>query len=139
METLLQILKRHPSKCTLIFCRTKLAVDEIGKLLKQEKMTCEVLHADLKQADRDATTKAFRAGKLQVLVATDVAARGIDIDILQMVINFDLPPHTETYIHRIGRTGRAGRTGCAVSIATEYETELVAQIEAATGVKMIRS
>ncbi len=138
METLLQILKRHPSKCTLIFCRTKQAVNEIGKLLKQEKMTCEILHADLKQAERDATTRAFRNGKLQILVATDVAARGIDIDILQLVINFDLPPHTDIYIHRIGRTGRAGRKGCAVSIATEYETELVTQIEAATGVKMIR-
>ena len=138
MEILIQILKKHPSKCTLIFCRTKIAVDEIGKRLKQEKMICEILHADLKQKDRDTTTLAFRNGKLQVLVATDVAARGIDIDILQLVINFDLPSSTEIYIHRIGRTGRAGRTGCAVSIATEYETELVAQIEAATGVKMIR-
>ena len=139
METLIQILKRHPSACTLIFCRTKLAVDEIGKRLKQQKMTCEILHADLKQIDRDATTQAFRSGKLQVLVATDVAARGIDIDILQLVINFDLPSSTEIYTHRIGRTGRAGRKGCAISIATEYEVELVAQIETATGVKMIRN
>ena len=72
------------------------------------------------------------------VVATDVAARGIDIDRLQLVINFDLPSSTEIYIHRIGRTGRAGRTGCAVSIATEYETELVTEIEKATSVKMIR-
>jgi len=113
-------------------------VDEIGKRLKQEKMTCEILHADLKQVDRDATTNAFRNGKLQVLVATDVAARGIDIDHLQLVINFDLPSSPEIYIHRIGRTGRAGRKGSAVSIATEYETELVAQIENVTSVKMIK-
>jgi ATP-independent RNA helicase DbpA len=138
IEALVQILKNHPSSCTLIFCRTKLAVNEIGKLLKQEKTTSAILHADLKQAERDATTKAFRSGKLQVLVATDVAARGIDIDQLQLVINFDLPSSTEIYIHRIGRTGRAGRKGSAVSIATEYEAELLQQIEAATGVKMIK-
>lgn len=138
MEALIQILKLHPSKCTLIFCRTKIAVDEIGKRLKQEKMTCEILHADLKQTERDSTTQKFRNGKLQVLVATDVAARGIDIDILELVVNFDLPASVETYIHRIGRTGRAGRKGCAVSIATDYEKELVEQIEAATKVKMFR-
>jgi ATP-independent RNA helicase DbpA len=137
MDALIKILKNHPSKCTLIFCRTKVAVDEIGKRLKQEKMTCEILHADLKQVDRDATTAAFRKGKLNVLVATDVAARGLDIDILELVINFDLPSSTEIYIHRIGRTGRAGRKGCAVSIATDYEKDLVLQIEAATGVAMI--
>lgn len=137
METLLQILKNHPSKCTLIFCRTKLAVNEIGKLLKEQKISSAILHADLKQNERDAAAKAFKGGKLQVLVATDVVARGIDIDILELVINFDLPPSPEIYIHRIGRTGRAGRKGCAVSIATEYEAELVTQIEAATGVKMI--
>jgi superfamily II DNA/RNA helicase len=136
MEMLLNILKKHPSKCTLIFCRTKVAVDEIGKRLKQEKMTCEILHADLKQADRDATAAAFRKGKINVLVATDVAARGLDIDILELVINFDLPSSTEIYIHRIGRTGRAGRKGCAVSIMTDYEKDLVKQIEAATGVPM---
>lgn len=136
MAALIQILKKHPSKYTLIFCRTKAAVDEIGKRLQQDKMNCKILHADLKQTERDATTLAFRKGKIQVLVATDVAARGIDIDILQLVINYDLPSAPEIYIHRIGRTGRAGRKGLAVSIATEYERELVLQIEAATGVKM---
>ncbi len=138
-EALVEILKRHRSPCTLIFCRTKLAVNEIGLRLKQDKIACATLHADLKQSERDSTTKAFRNGKLQVLVATDVAARGIDIDILQLVINYDLPVSPEIYIHRIGRTGRADRKGCAVSIATEYETELVKQIEAVTGVNMVRS
>lgn len=138
LETLMQILKTHPSPCTLIFCRTKLAVNEIGQRLKLASIKSAILHADLKQVDRDATMSAFRAGKLQVLVATDVAARGIDIEKLQLVINFDLPASIETYIHRIGRTGRAGRTGLAVSIATEYETALVAEIEIATGVTMIR-
>ena len=137
LDALLQILKNHPSSCTLIFCRTKIAVDEIGKRLKQDKIKSEILHADLKQIERDKTMAAFRAGKLQALVATDVAARGIDIDILELVINYDLPSSPEIYIHRIGRSGRAGRKGSAVSIATEYELNLIAEIEAATGVKMI--
>ncbi len=138
IETLMLILKQHPSKSTLIFCRTKAAVDQIGERLKQEKITSAILHADLKQPVRDSATNAFRKGQIQVLVATDVAARGIDIDILQLVINFDLPSSVEIYIHRIGRTGRAGRNGVAVSLATEYETELVQQIEMATGVNMMR-
>ena len=138
LAALNKILKKHPSNCTLIFCRTKMAVNEIGKMLSEAKISSRILHADLQQADRDTATTMFRDGKLQVLVATDVAARGLDIARLQLVINFDLPPSTDTYIHRIGRTGRAGRKGVAVSIATEYEIPLVAEIEAATGVKMIR-
>ena len=138
LVTLNKILTRHPSDCTLIFCRTKMAVNEIGKMLADTKISSRILHADLQQVDRDLATSMFRDGKLQVLVATDVAARGLDIARLRLVINFDLPPSTDTYIHRIGRTGRAGRNGIAVSIATEYEISLVAEIEAATGIKMIR-
>jgi ATP-independent RNA helicase DbpA len=138
LTALKNILKKHPSNCTLIFCRTKMAVNEIGKMLNDLKISSRVLHADLQQTDRDSATTMFRNGKLQVLVATDVAARGLDIARLQLVINFDLPPSTDIYIHRIGRTGRAGKNGIAVSIATEYETQLVGEIESATGVKMIR-
>lgn len=138
LETLKKILKQHPSNCTLIFCRTKMAVNEIGKMLKDASISSRILHADLQQADRDMATTMFREGRLQILVATDVAARGLDIARLQLVINFDLPPNTDTYIHRIGRTGRAGRSGIAVSIATEYEIPLLAEIEAGTGFKMIR-
>lgn len=138
LATLGKILKKHPSNCTLIFCRTKMAVNEIGKMLSDAKISSRILHADLQQIDRDSAIKLFRDGNLQVLVATDVAARGLDIARLQLVINFDLPPSTDTYIHRIGRTGRAGRNGIAISIATEYEIPLVAEIEAATGIKMIR-
>ncbi len=138
LETLKKILKKHPSSCTLIFCRTKMAVNEIGKMLKDSGVSSRILHSDLQQADRDSATKMFRDGTIQVLVATDVAARGLDIARLQLVINFDLPPSPDIYIHRIGRTGRAGRNGIAVSIATDYEIPLVAEIEAATGFKMIR-
>ena len=136
METLLRIIEAHPSKCTLIFCRTKAAVNEIGTLLKAKHIECQVLHADLKQTVRDRTTQLFRDGGIEVLVATDIAARGLDIDILEMVINFDLPASAEIYVHRIGRTGRAGRKGKAVSIATAYEAPLVLEIEKLTGVKL---
>ncbi|MBC7466691.1 MAG: DEAD/DEAH box helicase [Bdellovibrio sp.] len=138
IETLIQILQTHPSMSTLIFCRTKAAVDEIGKLLSESKVSSQILHADLKQVDRDRATALFRNGSLRILVATDVAARGLDIDTLELVINYDLPSSTDIYIHRIGRTGRAGRKGTAVSIATEYEIPLMAEIEKATGVTMIR-
>lgn len=138
LETLKKILKKHPSECTLIFCRTKVAVNEIGQMLVDAQIKSRILHADLKQTERDLAHQMFRDGKLQVLVATDVAARGLDIDRLQLVINFDLPASTDIYIHRIGRTGRAGRYGIAVNIATEYEVPLVADIEAAIGFKMIR-
>lgn len=138
LETLIKILKKHPSSCTLIFCRTKMAVNEIGQMLGEAKISSRILHADLKQADRDLANTMFRDGRLQVLVATDVAARGLDIARLQLVINFDLPPNTDTYIHRIGRTGRAGRSGVAVSIATEYEIPFLAEIETVIGFKMIR-
>ncbi|MEQ1722261.1 MAG: DEAD/DEAH box helicase [Pseudobdellovibrio sp.] len=137
LEVLNKILKNHPSNCTLIFCRTKNAVNEIGKMLKDSGISSRTLHADLQQVDRDQATTMFREGRLQILVATDVAARGLDIARIQLVINFDLPPSPDIYIHRIGRTGRAGRSGVAVSIATEYEIPLVAEIEAATGIKMM--
>jgi ATP-independent RNA helicase DbpA len=138
MEVLKLILKNHPSKCTLIFCRTKAAVAEIGQMLALAKISSQILHADLKQTERDRAMALFRKGSLQILVATDVAARGLDIDTLELVINFDLPPSPDTYIHRIGRTGRAGRKGTAVSIATAYEAELLVEIENTTGQKMIR-
>lgn len=139
LEVLQQILKLHPAKCTLIFCRTKQLVREIGEQLTLAKISTQVLHADLKQNERDQVMKLFRSGGFQILVATDVAARGLDIDRLELVVNVDLPPSPDIYVHRIGRTGRAGKTGTAVSIATAYEAELVAQIETATGVSMIRN
>lgn len=138
IETLMKILKRHPSMCTLIFCRTKATVAEVGKLLSAFKVSCGVLHGDLTQVERDRAVSLFRKGSLRILVATDVAARGLDIDSLELVINIDLPIGPDIYIHRIGRTGRAGRKGTAVSIATAYESSKILEIEKVTGVKMIR-
>lgn len=138
IETLMKILKAHPSQCTLVFCRTKASVKEIGERLAKMKVNSDILHGDLEQNERDRATALFRNGSVRILVATDVAARGLDIDTLELVINVDLPPNSETYVHRIGRTGRAGRKGKAVSIATAYEAPYVAEIEELTGVKMIR-
>lgn len=138
-NALIKILRAHPFQCALIFCRTKATVEEIGKLLYRMKVKTSVLHADLSQADRDQTARLFRNGSLRVLVATDIAARGLDIESLDLVINFDLPSSIDTYIHRIGRTGRAGRLGTAVAIATEYENDLILQIENATGQPMARN
>lgn len=138
IPTLIRILQRHPSMCTLIFCRTKATVEEVGQMLANFKISSAVLHGDLEQAQRDRVTSLFRNGSLRILVATDVAARGLDIESLELVVNLDLPSSPETYIHRIGRTGRAGRKGVAVSISNAYEIIKVAEIEKATKIKMIR-
>lgn len=137
-ETLFKILKTHRSLCTIIFCRTKQTVKDLGEQLYEMGISSGVLHGDLEQHERDLAIARFRNGSLRVLVATDVAARGLDIDTLELVVNVDLPPTSEVYIHRIGRTGRAGRKGTAVSIATAYEAGYVSEIEELTGVKMIR-
>ncbi len=138
VETLLKIIEQHPSPCTLVFCRTKATVTEIGDKFKKLKVSCDVLHGDLEQSERDRATTLFRNGSTRILVATDVAARGLDVEALELVVNVDLPSSTDIYIHRIGRTGRAGRKGTAVSIGTEYEVPKVTEIEQTTGVKMIR-
>ena len=138
IEALIKVLQRHPSACTLVFCRTKATVEEIGQRLEKMKVSSQVLHGDLTQPERDRATALFRNGSARILVATDVAARGLDIETLELVVNVDLPISPEVYIHRIGRTGRAGREGSAVSIATAFEAGKVHEIEKATGVKMIR-
>ncbi len=137
-QTLIHILKNHPAGATLVFCRTKQAVKDLGEMLYKMGLSCDVLHGDLEQPERDRATLLFRNGSTRILVATDVAARGLDIDALELVINVDLPPNSEVYVHRIGRTGRAGRRGKAISIATNYEAPYVQEIEELTGVKMRR-
>lgn len=137
-DTLFEILKKHVSGCTLIFCRTKQTVKDLGEILKGKGLSCGVLHGDLEQSERDQATMLFRNGSFRILVATDVAARGLDIDSLELVINLDLPPSADVYIHRIGRTGRAGRSGTAVSIATSFEAPFIAEIENQTKVKFNR-
>lgn len=133
IDTLMRILQQHPANSVLIFCRTKASVAEINDLLREANVATSALHGDLEQVQRDQTMARFRSGSLRVLVATDVAARGIDIDHLELVINFDLPSTTDIYLHRIGRTGRAGKKGVAISIADAYEATKVEELERVMG------
>lgn len=112
----------------LIFTRTKQAVDDLAKELKKDGISTAPIHGDKSQGARDRGLEDFKTGKVRVLVATDVAARGLDIDQLQYVINFELPYNAEDYIHRIGRTGRAGNAGLAVSLVSHKEKYLLADI-----------
>lgn len=113
----------------LIFCNTKRKVEQLTLLLKGKGYSAEALHGDLSQYQRDRVMTLFRSGKLQLLLATDVAARGIDVDDVDMVFNYDMPQDMEYYVHRIGRTGRAGRKGKAISLITPRERYKIRSLE----------
>ncbi len=117
-------------KNAIIFCNRKTDVDIVAKSLKAHGFDAAPIHGDLDQRHRMATLDDFREGRLQFLVASDVAARGLDIPAVSHVFNFDLPSHAEDYVHRIGRTGRAGREGTAISIATPADEKYLTAIEA---------
>ena len=111
VEVLSRLLDVYDPKLSLVFCNTKRMVDDLTSALQGRGYFAEGLHGDMKQVQRDRVMNKFRSGKAEILVATDVAARGIDVDDVEAVFNFDLPQDDEYYVHRIGRTGRAGRTG----------------------------
>ncbi|CAG0952993.1 partial ATP-dependent RNA helicase RhlE, partial [Anaerolineae bacterium] len=113
----------------LVFVRTKHGAERLEKQLITDGIRSASLHGDKTQAARNKALEFFKTGKVSVLVATDIAARGLDIDDLPHVINFDLPQVAEDYIHRIGRTGRAGSTGTAISLVSPEEAYLLAEIE----------
>jgi ATP-dependent RNA helicase RhlE len=121
----------------LIFTRTKQGADELAKEMKKDGITTDSIHGDKSQGARERILSQFKEGKLRALVATDLAARGIDIKQLQYVINHELPYNSEDYIHRIGRTGRAGMAGLAVSLVSESENYLLADIEKLLGESFI--
>ncbi|MFT8321505.1 MAG: DEAD/DEAH box helicase [Bacillus sp. (in: firmicutes)] len=118
----------NPDSC-IIFCRTKENVDTVFHELEEANYACEKLHGGLEQEDRFAVMDGFKMGNFRYLVATDVAARGIDIDNVTLVINYDVPLEKESYVHRTGRTGRAGNKGKAITFATPYEGKFVKAIE----------
>ena len=111
IEVLTRLLDFYEPKLSLVFCNTKRMVDELAEVLKGRGYFAEGLHGDMSQAQRDRVMKSFRNGKTDILIATDVAARGIDVDDEEAAFNYDIPQDDESYVHRIGRTGRAGRTG----------------------------
>lgn len=132
-ETLRRLLRDPEMQNAIVFCNRKRDVDVLTRSLTKHGFAVGALHGDLPQSVRFATLEKFKSGELKVLVCSDVAARGIDIGGLSHVFNFDLPFHAEDYVHRIGRTGRAGREGHAYSLATPYDKALAEAIETLTG------
>lgn len=133
-----RIVDYYPSIYAIIFCRTRLETQEIADKLMQDGYNADSLHGDLSQAQRDLTMNKFRKRQLQILVATDVAARGLDVDDLTHVINFGLPDDIENYTHRSGRTGRAGKTGTSISIVNLREKGKIRFIEKAIGKQFVQ-
>lgn len=124
-------------KQVLIFTRTKQGADELAKEMQKDGIATQAIHGDKSQGARDRVLAEFKEGKIRALVATDVAARGIDIEQLKYVINHELPYNAEDYIHRIGRTGRAGMTGTAISLVSEKERYLLNDIEKLAGEQFV--
>ncbi|MBP0727205.1 DEAD/DEAH box helicase [Bacillus sp. RG28] len=136
LNALLKAMKEENPFLAVIFCRTKRRANKLNEQLKGKGLLAEELHGDLTQAKREKVMKLFRDAKIQYLVATDVAARGIDVDGVTHVFNYDIPLDTESYIHRIGRTGRAGQTGKAISFITPKDFQEMRLIEKEIGVKI---
>jgi superfamily II DNA/RNA helicase len=131
------IIVENPDSC-MIFCRTQEHVDQVCEQLEKARYTCEKIHGGMMQDDRFKVMNAFKRGEFRYLVATDVAARGIDVDSITHVINYDLPLEKASYVHRTGRTGRAGKTGKAISLVTPYEDRFLADIEGYIGFEIPR-
>mgnify|MGYP005635096769 FL=1 len=128
-DLLFHILKHHKINQVLLFSRTKHGADKIVRNLKKQKIKTAAIHGDKAQNQRQKALKQFKSGEISVLVATDIAARGIDIDKLRYVINYDIPNIAETYVHRIGRSGRAGDEGVSISICEPEENSYIKDIE----------
>ncbi len=133
MAALGRVLDIESPAAAIVFCRTRTEVDELNETLTARGLRAEALHGGLSQDQRDRVMKRFRAKKTDLLVATDVAARGLDVQHVTHVVNFDVPSDAETYVHRIGRTGRAGREGVAITLAEPREHWLLRNIERLTG------
>jgi ATP-dependent RNA helicase RhlE len=138
-DLLLELLKRVNYDSVIVFCRTKQRADRIGHLLRKNNHAVAVLHSNRTQREREQALRGFRDGRYEVLVATDIAARGLDIANVSHVINFDVPQHPEDYVHRIGRTGRAEATGDAFTLMVTEDVRHVQAIERFIGQKIERT
>lgn len=138
LEGLCRVLDVEETGKLIIFCRTKKGVDDLVASLQARGYMSDGLHGDLSQSQRDRVMKKFREGKLEILVATDVAARGIDIDDITHVVNYDIPQDHESYVHRIGRTGRAGKKGVAITFIEPREYRQLKLIERLAKTKVVR-
>jgi len=136
-EALCRLIDLHDLKLSLVFCNTKRRVDELVETLKTRGYLADGLHGDLQQRQRDNVMSKFRRREIEILVATDVAARGIDVGDIEAVFNYDIPADDEYYLHRIGRTARAGKAGCAFTFVTGREVYRIRQIQQFTKTKII--
>lgn len=137
-EILSRVLDIYDPKLSVVFCNTKRMVDELTTDLQSRGYFADGLHGDLKQTQRDVVMNKFRKGTIDILVATDVAARGIDVDDVDLVVNYDIPQDNEYYVHRIGRTARAGREGTAISFVTSRDFNNLRDIQKYTKTKIDR-
>ena len=135
-DLLVNLLSKEQKKSVLVFSRTKHGADKIARILKKAGIGSSAIHGNKSQNARQQALSDFKSNKIRVLIATDIAARGIDIDQLGLVINYDLPDVAETYVHRIGRTGRAGNTGTALSFCAPEERPMLKDIQKLTGKRL---
>lgn len=126
---LVQLLKQYPNQQVIVFTKTKLSASKLARALERDQVPCSAIHGDKSQKERIEALDAFKAGTIHALVATDVAARGLDITDLPLVVNYEISTAPEDYVHRIGRTGRAGAKGIAISLIDEDETKYFDEIE----------
>jgi ATP-dependent RNA helicase DeaD len=133
---LARVLDFHSPAAAIVFCRTREEVDSLTEALKTRGLRAEPLHGGMSQAERDRVMNRLRGGTADLLIATDVAARGLDVDHLTHVLNYNVPPAPESYVHRIGRVGRAGREGVAITLVEPRERRMLEQIERLTGQKV---
>ena len=122
-------IKNNPEKKILVFVRTKVRAERVKKAMERVDIITDTIHSDKDQEEREKCMKAFRKGELKILIATDVSARGIDIQNVEYVVNYDLPDSSENYVHRVGRTGRGSQKGQAISFCSSEEKELLGDIE----------
>jgi ATP-dependent RNA helicase DeaD len=136
-EALKRLIDFNPNQYSIIFCRTRMETQEIADFLMQNGYAADALHGDLSQAQRDTVMKKFRLKNIDILVATDVAARGLDVDSLTHVIHFSLPDDPEVFVHRSGRTGRAGKDGISMSLIKPEESRKLKQIKVTTKIDIV--
>jgi ATP-dependent RNA helicase DeaD len=138
LDALTQVLELEASagESILIFARTKLGCAELVEKLQARGYAAEAIHGDMNQQQRESVVRRLRSGQLEIVAGTDVAARGLDVERITLVINYDMPSDTESYVHRIGRTGRAGREGKAILFVTPRESRMLKEIERYTGQKL---
>ena len=136
VNAMTKLAKTHPGKKIIVFARTKRGADKIARKLVSEGIGAEAIHGNKSQSQRVRTLASFKNGKTLVLIATDIAARGIDVPGVELVVNYDLPNVPESYVHRIGRTARAGASGLAVSFCTSEEIKLLRAIERLIKIKI---